>query len=81
MAKVTAPTKGITAIIAGVAFVDSVGETDNERALAYFIDAGYEVEADNSTAKKAPAKKQAEPKVEADNSTPPVEAPEAEAAK
>lgn len=39
--KVTTPVKGHTGTVAGVTFVDGVGETDDPNALAYFRRHGY----------------------------------------
>lgn len=64
MAKVIAPVEGVNEKIAGVSFVDSVGETDDERALAYFTEAGYDVEAAAKTVKKAPVKEPVEAEAE-----------------
>lgn len=41
--QVTAPVSGFTGEVAGVHFVDGVGNTDNSRALAYFARHGYAV--------------------------------------
>lgn len=45
MAKKTikTPVEGYNGIVAGVAFTDGVGHTDNEAAIAYFARQGYEV--------------------------------------
>lgn len=44
MHKITAPVKGYSGRVAGVHFVDGVGETDNENAIAYFRRHKYGVE-------------------------------------
>jgi hypothetical protein len=44
MAKITTPTPGFTGQVVGVAFVDGVGQTDSEGALAYFARHGYGVQ-------------------------------------
>ncbi|MEJ6554034.1 hypothetical protein PQI51_03225 [Microbacterium esteraromaticum] len=45
MAKKTikTPVEGFNGIVAGVAFTDGVGHTDDESAIAYFARQGYEV--------------------------------------
>ena len=45
MAKTTikTPVEGYNGIVAGVAFTDGVGHTDDESAIAYFQRQGYEV--------------------------------------
>lgn len=42
--KITAPVEKFTGTVAGVNFVDSVGETDDETALQYFQRQGYTIE-------------------------------------
>lgn len=42
--RITAPVLHVTGTIAGVAFVESVGETDSTRATVYFRRHGYKVE-------------------------------------
>jgi hypothetical protein len=42
--KITAPVQGATCTVAGIALVNSVGETDNPGAVAYFKRHGYQVE-------------------------------------
>ncbi|GLU91344.1 hypothetical protein [Agromyces sp. NBRC 114283] len=42
--KITTPVKGFTGNVAGVAFVDGRGETDDPIALGYFERRGYGVE-------------------------------------
>ncbi|GIJ10736.1 hypothetical protein ACFFMR_18900 [Micromonospora andamanensis] len=42
--RITAPVPHVVSTIAGVAFNDSVGETESEAALAYFRRHGYKVE-------------------------------------
>lgn len=44
------PVKGFTGTVAGVAFANGVGETENPAALAYFRRKGYIVEAEESPA-------------------------------
>lgn len=44
MPAVKTPVEGYTGTVAGVAFDDGVGETDDPRALAYFERHGYTVE-------------------------------------
>lgn len=41
--KIHTPTPDVTDVIAGVAFVQGVGQTDDEPALAYFARHGYAV--------------------------------------
>ena len=50
MAKKTikTPVEGYNGIVAGVAFTDGVGHTDDEGAIAYFERQGYEVASDVS---------------------------------
>jgi len=50
MAKKTikTPVEGFNGIVAGVAFTDGVGHTDDEGAIAYFERQGYEVAGDVS---------------------------------
>jgi len=50
MAKKTikTPVEGYNGIVAGVAFTDGVGHTDDEGAIAYFERQGYEVAGDVS---------------------------------
>jgi hypothetical protein len=43
MAKIYAPNKEYTSISAGVMFFNGEAETDNENALNYFKNSGYEV--------------------------------------
>lgn len=47
MAKVFAPNKGYTGVVAGVSFVNGMGETDNRWLLMWFEENGYEVEDDS----------------------------------
>lgn len=42
--KITAPVEHVIGTVAGVTFNDSVGETDNPGAVAYFKRHGYKVE-------------------------------------
>jgi hypothetical protein len=42
------PVEGFNGIVAGVAFTDGVGKTDDEAAIAYFERQGYEVAGDVS---------------------------------
>lgn len=42
------PVEGFTGLVAGVHFVDGVGKTDSESAIAYFERQGYEVAGDVS---------------------------------
>ncbi|MCA1008995.1 hypothetical protein LCL87_25065 [Rhodococcus hoagii] len=56
MAIVTAPVADYTGEVAGVTFVASKGETDDDNALAYFRRHGYEV----TETKRAPRAKAAE---------------------
>lgn len=42
--RIVAPVAGVTATIASTQLVDSVGETDNESAVAYFRRHGYDVD-------------------------------------
>lgn len=52
--RITAPVPHVVSTIAGVAFHDSVGETDSLAALSYFQRHGYKVEelADTEAEKK-----------------------------
>ncbi|WP_352419828.1 Rho termination factor N-terminal domain-containing protein [Proteiniborus sp.] len=43
MAKIYAPNKRYTGLIAGVSFVDGVGETDDKWLINWFENKGYEV--------------------------------------
>lgn len=45
MSKITTPVEGFTGTVVGVTFVDGVGETKDEGALAYFERQGYTVDA------------------------------------
>ncbi|WP_180279577.1 hypothetical protein [Rhodococcus qingshengii] len=56
MATVKTPVEGYNGKVAGVNFVDGVGETDDANALAYFTRHGYKV---SETVKRA-ARKSAE---------------------
>lgn len=42
--RITAPVKGANCTVAGVVFKDSIGETDDHNAVAYFRRHGYTVE-------------------------------------
>lgn len=42
--RITAPVEGATCTVAGVAFANSVAETDNPGAVAYFVRHGYQVD-------------------------------------
>ncbi len=55
MARVTAPVSDFTGKVAGTDFVDGVGQTEDEAALAYFHRQGYtvDVEAEDLTEKFA----------------------------
>lgn len=44
MAKITTPVEGFTGQVAGVAFANGVGETDDPIALGYFERRGYGIE-------------------------------------
>lgn len=44
MAKITTPVEGFNGTVAGVTFVDGVGETVDEGAVAYFERQGYGVD-------------------------------------
>lgn len=55
MAAVKTPVEGFNGTVAGVTFVDGVGETDDDNALAYFARHGYDV-ADDKPARKTRAK-------------------------
>lgn len=61
MAKIETPVAHFTGISAGVSFVDGVGETTDEAALAYFTAAGYivsgEVAEDAHTLDQKPVSK------------------------
>lgn len=41
--QIQTPVKGFNGIVAGVSFVDGVGETDDPAALAYFERQGYDI--------------------------------------
>jgi len=43
MAKIQAPVKGYTGIIAGIPFVNGIGETENKWAIQWFKRKGYKV--------------------------------------
>lgn len=43
MATITAKVDGLNTTLFGVEFKDSVGQTDDERLIAYFTEAGYDV--------------------------------------
>lgn len=43
MTTVRTPVEGFTGEVVGVQFVDGVGDTDNESAIAYFTRHGYQV--------------------------------------
>lgn len=58
--RVEAPVPHVHGVIAGVAFADSVGETDSIRAVSYFRRHGYKVEAQAAEV-EADAKKPAKP--------------------
>lgn len=58
MTEVRTPAEGFSGTVAGVEFVDGVGETSNANALNYFRRHGYEIESAKAPA-KAPAKKTA----------------------
>ena len=47
--KVHTPVKEYTGVVAGVAFADGVGETEDKNALAYFARHGYQVDGKSST--------------------------------
>lgn len=53
MATITAPVKGFTGVVVGVAFADGKGETDDESAVSYFHRHGYTVETEKPAAKKS----------------------------
>lgn len=55
MPKVYAPNTEYTGVSAGVYFVNGVGETEDERALLYFRDAGYRIEGEDGPAEEAAA--------------------------
>ncbi|MGX6513262.1 hypothetical protein [Rhodococcus sp. SJ-2] len=57
MAAVTTPVDGFTGTVAGVAFVDGKGDTDDDNALAYFRRHGYDVA---EKPKRAPRKAKAD---------------------
>ncbi len=46
MARIIAPNADYTGLVAGVQIIEGVGETDDERAIAYFTRQGYTVELD-----------------------------------
>lgn len=46
MTKIYAPNKRYTGLIAGVSFIDGVGETDNQYLISWFEEKGYEVESE-----------------------------------
>ncbi|ORJ92581.1 hypothetical protein A6F55_23740 [Prescottella equi] len=50
---VTTPVEGYTGIVAGVAFINGRGETDDQNALSYFARHGYRI--DDATAVPAAA--------------------------
>lgn len=43
MAKIQTPVKGYTGIIAGIPFVNGIGETENKWAIQWFKRKGYKV--------------------------------------
>lgn len=43
MAKIQAPVKGYTGIIAGIPFVNGIGETENKWVIQWFKRKGYKV--------------------------------------
>ncbi|MBP2522267.1 hypothetical protein J3A74_001375 [Rhodococcus sp. PvP104] len=49
------PVEGYNGKVAGVSFVDGVGETDDANALAYFIRHGYKVSETVKRAARKPA--------------------------
>lgn len=51
MATITTPVKGFTGRVAGVSFVDGVGETASPGALAYFRRHGYGIDDQPTEAK------------------------------
>ncbi|WP_209908246.1 hypothetical protein [Rhodococcus sp. PvP104] len=55
MATVKTPVEGYNGKVAGVSFVDGVGETDDANALAYFIRHGYKVSETVKRAARKPA--------------------------
>ena len=57
MAKIYAPNKEYTGVSASVPFVNGVGETSDERLLAWFEDRGYKVEHVKAQSTKAQTKK------------------------
>lgn len=46
MTKIYAPNKRYTGLIAGVSFIDGVGETDNKYLINWFEEKGYTVESE-----------------------------------
>lgn len=58
--RVHTPVKGFNGTVAGVEFVDGVGESADPAAIAYFQRAGYEIEAGEAK----PAEPQPEPEPE-----------------
>lgn len=44
MTKIYAPNKKYTGLIAGVSFIDGVGETDNQYLIGWFGEKGYKIE-------------------------------------
>lgn len=46
MTKIYAPNKRYTGLIAGVSFIDGVGETDNQYFIRWFEEKGYTVESE-----------------------------------
>ncbi|AZG43450.1 hypothetical protein [Gordonia insulae] len=59
-AKVRTPVEKYNGTVAGVEFVDGVGETDDPNALAYFDRHGYTVETPKRAAARKPAAKPSE---------------------
>lgn len=46
LAQVKTPVEGFSGVVAGVSFVDGVGESDSPSALNYFRRHGYAIEGD-----------------------------------
>lgn len=72
MARVLAPNKKFTGVVAGVSFVNGVGETDEAFRLSWFENKGYTIEVPKTEPKtdvdaeaKAAAEKAAKEKAEA----------------
>lgn len=54
MARVETPVEGYTGKVAGVSFVDGIGETEDATALAYFARHGYTVDGEDKGSGEKP---------------------------